>query len=70
VKQKEEEMAEVTNLMILEEVLETRVVLLTPHDRDFLENPHRACINKRKLEQEVLPMLRAVQAARRAEKET
>jgi len=62
-------MTEVTNLMILEEVLKTRVVLLRPDDRDFLDNPHRACIDKRELEQEVLPLLRPVQTARRAEME-
>jgi hypothetical protein len=60
-------MTDVTELMVLEEVLKTRVVLLRPDDRDFFDNPQRACINKRKLEQEVLPLLRAVRAARRAE---
>ncbi|NVH74791.1 hypothetical protein FSB08_20195 [Paraburkholderia sp. JPY432] len=62
-------MTKVTKLMILEELLKTRALLLTPCGRDFLDNPYRACINRRELEQEVLPTLRAVHAARLVERE-
>ncbi|ADG14243.1 hypothetical protein BC1002_0135 [Paraburkholderia atlantica] len=62
-------MTKVTKLMIFEELLKTRALLLTPYGRDFLEDPYRACIKRRELEQEVLPRLRTVQAARQVERE-